>query len=457
MIACGLSMQPNREARSPCRAIHNAQQAKLQRGDSFILLTLFIFLVFEVLQGPLRYYLSLMGGVFLAYAPKGLMLLAFFALVIRTLWTLRLNKVVLMTAAAFALFMAVGAYCTHSIAQPLMGVFSLMPMLFSIVAEPSFSRFGERIRPYVLALWLCAAVGVGYNYFHSMPWTGFTYQLGDAEVEASRDWSYFGVERVAGFARASFEAAAQLLVLGLACSILLRHKSLAFIVWITTGALIAVTTTKTTLGLYFFLTILLPMVVPRLAPRFLKRAVGALLPFILALVGVLLPVSTLLSKVGSSFANQDSGTLFASFGIRLAQMWPDTFTMIFSHGSVLLGRGLGGIGAAQKIFEPDIYSPADNVYLYLYATFGVFALAIIWVFTRSVSRLKFAGNRMTMLFWLMGISIMMEGWTVSCIEGGTMAVVMGLTVAFSTRLNKSTRLHHSMGNAKNQAASMQSL
>jgi len=221
----------------PRYALDDGQETLLRRGDKFILLTLLMFVVFEVFQGPLRYYLSHMGGVFLAYAPKGLMLVAFVALVIRILWTLRVKRTVLGAAATFTVFMAVGVHFTHGMAQPFMGVFSLMPLLFGIVAEPTFSRFGDRILPYAFGLWLCVAVGVGFNYLHSMPWTGFTYQLGDAEVEASRDWTYLGVERIAGFARASFEAAVQLLSLGLVCVVLFRRKSLAFIVWAATGCL----------------------------------------------------------------------------------------------------------------------------------------------------------------------------------------------------------------------------
>lgn len=410
-----------------------------QRGDKFALLTLFVFVAFEVFQGPLRYYLSKMGGVVLAYVPKGLMLVALSALVVRTLWTLRLDKAVLSAVAVFALFAAVGIYFTHSINQPFMGAFSLLPLLFGIVAEPAISRFSERLLPYTFFLWVCVAVGVGYNHFHSVPWAGFTYQLGDTEVEASRDWSYFGVERVAGFARASFEAATQLLFLGLSCSILFRKKILAVFVWATTGVLIAITTTKTTLGLFFFLTVIFPLVAPRFVSRNVKRTIGKLLPFMLAMIGILLPASTLVSKIGATFATQDSGTLFTSFGIRLAEMWPNTFAMLFKHGSVLLGRGLGGIGAAQKVFEPDIYSPGDNVYLYLYVTFGILALGLIWVFTRAIGQLRFEESPIAMLIWFLGISILMEGWTVSCIEGGTMGLVMGLVIAFSVRRTRKSR------------------
>lgn len=424
------------QARQARHAVDDRRAGDMRQGDIFVLATLLMFLVFEVLQGPLRYYLSSMGGVVLAYAPKGLMLLTFVALVLRTLWTLRLDRIVLAMGAVFVLFMVVGIYCTHSLGQPLMGVFSLMPLLFGVVAEPAVSRFGQRMVPYVVVLWLCVAIGVSYNYFHSVPWTGFTYQLGDAEVEVSRDWTYFGVERIAGFARASFEAAMQLMSLGLICAVLLRHRGLAFVVWIATGVLIAATTTKTTLGLFFFLTILFPMVVPRLTPAPIKRMVGVLLPFLLALIGILLPASTLISKAAAGMANRESGTLLASFSIRLAETWPDGFKLIFHKGSVLLGRGWGGIGSAQKIFEPDIYSPADNAYLYLYGTFGIVALVIIWIFTRAISRLKFARDHMALLFWLLGVSILMEGWTVNCVEGGIMAVITGLTLAFSLRDHK---------------------
>lgn len=407
-----------------------------RRGDKFMLISLFLFLVFEVLQGPLRYYLSQAGGVILAYAPKALMLVVFIAVAIQALWSKRLSRLVLTVASLFVVSITVGFCFARSVSQPFLGIFSLVPMLFGVVAEPAVSRFGPRICPYALGLWLCVAVGVTFNYFHSVPWTGFTYQLGDAEVEVSREWTYFGANRIAGFARASFEAATQLLFLGLVSSILLGSRTLALTVWLVTGVLIAATTTKTTLGLYFFLTIAFCLVLPRFVQAGFQRAVKEVLPIVIALVGILLPIGSMFLSRATQSGDQGSGTLFASFAIRLQQMWPDTFAMIFNHGSVLLGRGIGGVGAAQKIFEPDLYSPADNMYLYLYATFGVFSLVIIWTVTRAVVRLRRGRDPMTTLVWLLGISILMEGWTISCIEGGTMAVITGLVVAFSVRFGK---------------------
>lgn len=408
-------------------------QAWQRLGDHVVLAVLFVFLAVEVFQGALRYYLTAIGMPFLIYTPKLLVVIAFITLILNIVWTLHIRRPLLLATMLFSVFLLVGLYYTNNAVQPMFGVYALLPVLFAILAEPACSRFRERLVPYAALLWLCAAAGVVYDCFSDVPWAGLAYQLGELEVEGSRAWTYQGVERIAGFSRASFEAANQLLFLALPWVILGRRKSLGVLVWVATGTLIVLTTTKKTVGVYLFLTLMLLLIDTTLVPRTIKRMVSTAAPVAVVLVGIILPLSTLIVDYRLNLDSYVSAFLFASFEDRLDWMWPQSIALISDHGSFLLGRGIGGIGAAQQYFEPQLYSPADNLYLYLYATFGVASLALIGGYTANICWLNVDRDRWSRLLWFLAIAVLMSGWAANCIEGPFTASILGLTLAFAAR------------------------
>ena len=71
-----------------------------------------------------------------------------------------------------------------------------------------------------------------------------------------------------------------------------------------------------------------------------------------------------------------------SFLERIEQGWPGSWDLVFHDGDGLLGRGIGGIGSPQRLFAPQYYFPADNLTIFLFAYFGVFAaLYLAWPLT----------------------------------------------------------------------------
>lgn len=418
--------------------------AELGLADRLVLALLFIFLITEVFGGALRYYLSLMDAPWLVYAPKMFMVAAYFGLAIKSAHTLRIRRTLLGSMLLFLLFLLVAARYTQNLVQPLFGTFALLPLLFSILAEPTLTRLGARLLPCAGLLWICAAAGVVYEYFADVPWSGLTYQLAGLQVEGSRVWTTFGIERIAGFSRASYEAAGQLFFLALLWMVLARRKRLATAAWLATGALIALTTSKTFVGVYLIMTLLLPLMHASWVPRKLKRTVAVVAPVTIVLVGIALPFSTLIVHQQLDLNSYVSRFLFASFGDRLSRTWPQGLALVFAHGNAALGRGIGGIGVAQAYFEPRLESPADNLYLYLYATFGVIALPIIIMYTTSVCGLAIDRNRWARMMWFLAVAVLMSGWTANDVEGAFPACALGLTLAYAARQRRAVRALRSL-------------
>ncbi|QCQ20832.1 hypothetical protein [Desulfoglaeba alkanexedens] len=405
----------------------------LPLSDRLVLAVLFVFLAVEVFQGALRYFFTLIGAPFLIYFPKLLVTAAFIGLAFKTARTMRISRPVFGVLTLFMVFVAVGVHYTGNLMQALFGLFALLPLLFAVLAELAVVRMGQRLVPYVALLWLCAAIGLVYDYFADLPWWDLAYQLGIWELEGSRGLATFGIKRLAGFSRAFYDVAEQLLFLALTWVILGKRVSLTILVWIATGALIVLTTSKKTVGVYLFLTLLLPLMGVRLVPGGFKRAVTGIIPLLVALIGIALPVSTLFVSYRLSIHSYVSRFLFASFEDRLTWCWPDAFSLVFDHGSMLLGRGIGGIGVAQHYFEPQLYSPADNLYLYLYATFGVMSLVLIAIYVASVCRLNVRQDSWARLMWFLGIAALMSGWAANGLEGPFTSTILGLTFAYADR------------------------
>lgn len=402
-------------------------------ADQAVLAIVFGLIVVEVFQGPIRYYLYGLGLPWMVYAPKFTVALALLGLVLHSIYRLRISRSMGATLSLTAFYFGIGVYYTSSVMQPMFGLFAIVPLLLGIFAEPALARFGVRITAYVAVLWGFAAFGVAYDYFRDFPWSAFTYQIGSAEIEGNRGWTTFGVERISGFARASFEAADQLLLFALALVLLVRRKIGAGLIWALTGALIIATTSKKTAGAYALLTVLLLIVGSGAIPRSSKALVAIGTPMVVGLVGVWLPVSTLLFQYTLDLDDMLSKFLFASFQDRLTNTWPEGFALVFDYGSAVVGRGIGGIGAAQSQFEKALYSPADNMFLYLYATFGTGAVVGAWFYLKHTARIRISSPGWPRLMWFLAVAALLLGWANNAIESPVTALALGLTVSYVFR------------------------
>ena len=96
----------------------------------------------------------------------------------------------------------------------------------------------------------------------------------------------------------------------------------------------------------------------------------------------------------------------------------------------MLGRGIGGIGTAQKFTEPDLYMFADNLFVYVFVSAGMIGVAALFYALIARLRAEYLVNRdgfkitYLLLLYILGIGV-----TVNTIEGPFQALVLGILAA----------------------------
>ena len=396
----------------------------MRRLEKISLVMGFVFLLSQVFGGMLRYYLASLGMAPLVYLPKVLLTVALLGAALVSPARKRVSRLFLLVLALTLVFSLVGYVFVRNLLQVAFGLWVMLPFFYGVFFLPSILRVWPRLRPHLLLLWGSAAVGVIINVFYEFPWVGFAYSLGELEIEASRAWvaQGLGLSRVPGFSGASFEAAAQILLLGLALTFMMSRRW-RIPVWIVSGVAIALTTSKTPLGIWFFLTFLFVL------GWFIPMRFFRFLPVFLVLIGIALPLSSVYGSYDPRADSIVSRFLFASFEDRLEWVWPTSLHMVVEHGSLLLGRGIGGIGSPQQYFEPFLYSPADSLAVYLFGLGGVFGLLILAAYGIIASLIPLYTHQNRFFFFLI-LAVLLEGWTVNVMESPLFAMAFGLSLRY---------------------------
>ena len=97
-------------------------------------------------------------------------------------------------------------------------------------------------------------------------------------------------------------------------------------------------------------------------------------------------------------------------------------------GSVLFGRGLGGIGTAQSYFEPDLFNAGDNVYMYWFVVYGALAFpGFLLLLARSLRLKPWRGPEERLLYCLT-LATVVYGMTTNVVENAFFALVCGSCV-----------------------------
>jgi len=157
------------------------------------------------------------------------------------------------------------------------------------------------------------------------------------------------------------------------------------------------------------------------APRWSRHGLLCVTCFGFALLAVALPLVT-----AGLLASSDGGVFsIASFAMRITRTWPEAWTWIANHEVFPFGVGLGGIGGAQRFYAPNFFNPSDNLFVYLYANFGLPGLAYLgWVVSLALrqppSRRGEAEAALAVLGFLLGY-----GAALSILEDQVAALFIG--------------------------------
>ncbi|HEV7716857.1 MAG TPA: hypothetical protein VGO53_14765, partial [Steroidobacteraceae bacterium] len=166
-----------------------------------------------VFEGPARYILLLAkipSAIYLRdLAEIGLVGFAVFS------WMTGERRLFPLMVALYVLFLHVlcGVLLLPSVIQPLLGLKVFFTFLFGMAAVTAIAEHPRSLLWLSFLAFMVTAGGVFLNVVIDFPWAGQAYESAIATVQVSREWSSGGIPRLAGFARASFDAATIVLVL----------------------------------------------------------------------------------------------------------------------------------------------------------------------------------------------------------------------------------------------------
>jgi hypothetical protein len=304
----------------------------------------------------------------------------------------------------------------------LLGLKVFFTFLFGMVAAAAIAERGQALLRLSLIALLATAFGVFLDKFVEFPWAGEAYESAIATVQVSREWTSGGVPRLAGFARASFDAAT--IVLVLMVPILASRWNVLWraALWLLSFATIWLTTSKGAL------LALAALAVWRVLESF-RAAKQWVLAWILFFVTCCAALPIAAVQFGFGVRRSSVASWLSSFMDRVDFMWPDALSGWLDHGSLFIGRGLGGIGFPQLGLEWWRYNAADNLMIYLFVSFGLLAVVYVGVFLRGLTR-TFAVSEGDVFFarcvrgW--AVVLFSYGCTTNMIEQPFMNLVIGI-------------------------------
>ena len=410
-----------------------------------------LFFYFEVFGGVLRFLFGVAGAPLLSYIP----MLTSIGVVLVTLYVNGAKTAYDSYLLGFALFfVAYGFYglvMGRSLEGVLFALYCWTPFFLGLLLV----RFNlvSRLLPHLLPLLLLSIVGVMLTSLRDVPWTADTmWNVGGVEVSATRVWNASFVPRLAGFARASTNAANNMVLFALWFLCTRRAILLKIAVWAGTLYAVFLTTSKTPLLVialapvvmapYLFFRSLNSGKLAKSAPLF--ATVFGYFVLIVSLGAVLLP--PLLTDISNlthvDLPLSDTVKFMRSDSLveRVEDTWPSAFELlnVGDHDvQSIFGRGIGGIGNGQFMGEGALYNSGDNLHVFLWITFGIFSYLlyalILFRHRRADENPRLpTGIYLATVFCVLGLGTM-----TSVVEAALPALALGMIVSACVTPTKS--------------------
>lgn len=395
----------------------------------------YLIFIMQSFNGLLKYFLSISHLIFVYYVPIGIVFSYLIISLLKDLLRTKTPKVFFVTIVVFLLATIIGLVYINSFLQVLFGNYLWLLFFFGL---RTYDIFIQNIRSFVSFfsfLMLFMIFGVVLNVFLTFPWEGFSYSVGSIELQSSRAWSTYGIKRLAGFGASSYHTASIVMVYAVFILSNYKNKIILTFYWITSLGIIVLSTSKGVILAYLVFSFAL------FAKKYLFVWVNKFVMLLTVLVGVLLPFSVYFHPYEKILSpSLVYNVIFTSFQMRLTDAWPNVFSLVEEHGSFFFGRGIGGIGVSQTVFEPLLFCPGDNMWIYLFGIFGAIGVVMIsLIYLVSLSKLKIEQNELNFLMFVFFLVTFNYGITFVPIQLSVFILLVGVFTAFlfsSTRNKK---------------------
>ena len=386
-----------------------------------------LYISIYTLEGVVRYGLSFAHADTAILARDLLIWLPLTALLVYQATRLRVERAYLIYAAVIAVHGSIIYLNFRNLAPVAYGAKVLVNVLFGYLAGTVFTHPGRRTLRLFALLWFVGLIGLALEkFFFDMPWVGMSATIGGITVDVSHNWDIVNPleKRVAGFTRGSIPAATVFPILALLISVRVRSWFLRAFILLTTAGAVFATTQK---GSFVAICVVSGLL---LAP--LRWRVTLLRFACVAFIALMVVLPTLTNGLMMTM----TGGVFsmASFAMRIQETWPFAWDWILHNEVFPFGVGLGGIGGPQRFYAPDFFNPADNMFVFMYANFGVatalYLGALLWVVIRLPRRVPYEGQGALAVFAFM----LGYGAVLTMIEDQVSALYFGACAATLWRL-----------------------
>lgn len=375
-------------------------------------------LVSETFAGALRYYLDMAGASALLYLPK----LACVAAVALEMPRAQNKPGVWLVLFALIVSSLLAMLHGSTLGNVGFSLFIYIPLLFGLFCG-SYLEQRSRLLCWVIGSCLVASlIGIALDMLTSVPWKGYSYMMGDVELTANKSWAFGSTDRLAGFARMSTNLAVMIALYSLFLAAFLRSRLLRMMLYPMAFAAIFLTTNKSTAAAY-----LLTLVMLFLAGYRLPSATAF---FIVVLVGLALPVASLLMNIPQSEAYSTS--MLSSFNDRLINSWPNFIETVVNEGWGWWGAGFGAVGSSVAAFPLawlELLSIADNTALYLWGMLGMLGVFLYLLLFPLLLRLHDRGPRIRNALLGIVFCTILIGWATDVLEVTTATLFLGMAIA----------------------------
>lgn len=377
-----------------------------------------LFVATQVCAGVLRWILGKVGLAAAIYLPTVLLWVAVAAVAWRHLRRNDLSMGAIALGALLLLGVLVGAL-SLPMQQVAFGAWVLTPAICGYALGGRIDPAQPWARIFVALALIVACIGVFGDDAMRYPWIGANFELAGKEITGSRDWNIGEHRRLAGFSRSSFDAAGQIAVFAVVVNAHLRGRALRTLVWALSIAGVACTTARGVLVAMFVAMLVIES--PNALRMFALRAFTA--------IGVLwmtLPPLLAWTVDFSQAARLQLKTSYGSYLDRMANMWPQALDLLTHAPAPPLGRGIGGIGAAQTLYEPDRFNAADNLLVYQGVALGVLALPPIFFLLVGLLRRAFHATPASLAMCTLALIVVWYGAVSNILEHPILALVFGV-------------------------------
>jgi len=377
-------------------------------------------IVVETLSGALRFYFDKAGISALLYLPK----VACIALFLLELTTLKISRVFWIAMLLLVLSSSLAILHGASLNNVAFALFGVSPLLFAMVCSEHLIHQKQLLAKCIAWCLLISLFGVLLDKYTSVPWKGYSYQLGSVELAGNRSWTADEVDRLAGFARVSNVLSIMIALYSLYLLMFIRSWALFGALCVAALVGIVLTTSKTPTVAFMFTLAMLVII------RY--RWTSNLLFLLAVLMGVILPLMSLAHNFDPYQASGNSDSSMASLYDRLVNTWPNLIDLILSQGWGWQGAGFGMFGSTVSLFpvpHSDMLATADNSAVYMWSIFGIMGIFLYLFQLPMLFVLRdYSTTRMDRALLAVTFCICLISWTTDMFEVAVSNLFLGLAI-----------------------------